>query len=703
MHYGADYNPEQWPEEVWPDDVARMREAGVTMVSLGIFAWSRLQPSEGEFDFGWLDRVIDLLHEGGIAVDLATATASPPPWASAAYPELLPVDADGATYWPGSRQAYAPSSPVYRRLAGELVAALADRYASHPAVVMWHVNNEYGCHLHADYSDAARDAFRRWLADRYGDVDALNRAWATNFWSQRYGSFDEVFPPRKAPYSHNPGQALDFHRFTSDMLLECYLMERDILLAHGATQPITTNFMGAFKPADYAKWAPHVDLVSDDCYPDPNDPESFRAAAFQRDLVRSLKPEVPWILMEQATGALNWRPSNAPKAPGQMAALSAQAIGRGADGILFFQWRQSKGGAEKFHSAMLPHAGTDSRTWREVVDLGAKLAALPELPWPEAGAGPGATGVPATAAPATGAPPTVAPATDARVALVFDWENWWAVEASDHPLNRLDHVALVQRWYRALHRRHVQVDLVRPEQVDSRYALAIAPTLYLLRETGAAALTAFVEGGGHLLAGPFTDVVDEHDRFRDGGFLTQLGGLLGVRLEDFGALVPADAPASEPGEREARFADAHAAADAPTADAPGLAPFGEQVGTLLAEELHAIDATVEAVFTSGRRAGGPALTLREAGRGTARYLATVPDEAGTQAVVDRLLATTGVEPVVAGLPPHVEVARRGALRTFVNHGGPAVDVRVTGRDAASGDAVDGLRLGPWDWALVLDA
>ena len=210
-----------------------------------------------------------------------------------------------------------------------------------------------------------------------------------------------------------------------------------------------------FKPANYAQWAEHLDLVSDDAYPDPNDPESFRAAAFQRDLVRSLKPEVPWILMEQATNALNWRPSNAPKAPGQMAALSAQAIGRGADGILFFQWRQSRAGAEKFHSAMLPHSGTGTRTWRESVALGERLAALPALP---------------------------AGARDARVALVFDWENWWAVEASDHPSNVLDYLDVVQRWYRALHRRHVQVDIVPPERVDGQYALAIAPLLYLLRD-----------------------------------------------------------------------------------------------------------------------------------------------------------------------------------------------------------------------------
>lgn len=670
MHYGADYNPEQWPEEVWPEDVARMREASVTMVSLGIFSWSRLQPRESEFDFGWLDRVIDLLHEGGIAVDLATATASPPPWATAAYPEMLPQDEHGATYWPGSRQHFAPSSPVYRRLAGELVAAIAERYARHPAVVMWHVNNEYGCHLNMDYSDAARDAFRPWLAARYGDIQTLNDAWGTSFWSQRYGSFEEVLPPRMAPYSVNPGQLLDYRRFTNDMLLECYLMERDLLRAAGATQPITTNFMGAFKPANYAQWAEHMDVISDDAYPDPNDPQSFRAAAFQRDLVRSLKPEVPWILMEQATNALNWRPTNAPKAPGQMAALTAQAIGRGADGILFFQWRQSKAGAEKFHSAMLPHAGTDTRTWREVTELGEQLAALPTLPTTAGGT------------------------SDARVALVFDWENWWAVEASDHPMNQVDYLAIVQRWYRALHRRHVQVDIVRPSRVDGRYALAIAPLLYLLRGADAATLASFVEGGGHLLAGPFTDVVDEFDRFRDGGFLTQLGELCGIRLEDFGALVAPSAPAHEPGEREARFVGEF---------------VPEQAGTLFAEEIEATDSTVEAVFTSGRRAGHPALTARAAGAGVARYLATVPDEAGALAVVDHVLADAGVGPVVDGLPEHVEVARRGELVTLVNHGGDGdgecdgeVEVPITGIDAVTGEQVESVRLGAFDWALVLE-
>ncbi|BDZ65635.1 hypothetical protein GCM10025877_25730 [Agromyces mangrovi Wang et al. 2018] len=447
---------------------------------------------------------------------------------SARYPETLPADESGATYWPGSRQHFAPSSPTYRRLAGELVRRIAGRYVDHPAVVMWHVGNEFGCHLPMDFSDSARDAYRDWLRNRYETVDALNDAWGTSFWSQRYGDFDEVFPPRLAPYSHNPSSMLDWRRFTSDMLLECYLMEREILLAAGATQPITTNFMGPFKPADYAAWAPHMDVIADDCYPDPSSPTRVRDSAFQRDLIRSLKPGVPWLLWEQATDAVNWRPSNPGKAPGQLMAETAQSVSRGADGIMFFQWRQSRAGSEKFHSAMLPHAGTDTATWQAVTELGARLAALPELP---------------------------PPGRDARVALAFDWENWWAVEERDHP-TEVDYLAVCREWYGAFHSRGIMVDIVPPEQVDDGYDLVVAPALYLLRDAGADALLRFVEGGGTLLAGPFSDVVDEHDQFRDGGFVTQLGEALGVRFEDFGALGGASTGGSGVGAQGRRQADA---------------------------------------------------------------------------------------------------------------------------------------------------
>jgi beta-galactosidase len=628
MFYGGDYNPEQWPREVWLDDVERMREAGVNLVTLGVFSWSRIQPAEGEFDFAWLDEIIDLLHANGIAVDLATATASPPPWFHDRYPEALPRTAEGVLLGPGSRQHYAPTAPAYRRLAAELVGALADRYAQHPAVVLWHVNNEYACHVHADYSDAAADAFRDWLRSRYGDVAALNAAWGTAFWSQIYTSFDQVLPPRAAPYTPNPTQLLDFRRFTSDAFLACYLMERDIIRAAGATQPITTNFMGAFAPLDYWEWARHVDVVSDDCYPDPQDPESFRGSALARDLMRSLKPGTPWLLMEQSTNALNWRRSNGPKAPGQMAALSMQAVARGANGILFFQWRQSRAGSEKFHSAMLPHAGTDTRTWREVVALGSELGALPEL-----------------------ATPTPAP-----VAIVLDWDSWWSVSGPNHPVE-LDYLSLVSGWHTACERLGLAVDFVRPSDDFAPYRLVIAPQLAIVAPDAAAGFASYVATGGRLVVGAYSDVVDESDRFRDGGFATQLGPILGVRVEDFGAL-PLRDERPEDADIPVRFA-------------------GETFsGSLLAEQIHAIHAEVIGVFEDG----APAVTRRDVGAGRGFYVATVPDGPGAELLVRHALEGTGL-PAPAVWPPAVEVRDRGDLRFTINQGAATV-VSTDGRELA---------------------
>ena len=605
--YGGDYNPEQWPEAVWDDDVRHMQRAGVTMATVGVFSWARIQPEEGVFDYDWLDRVIDKLHAGGIAVDLATGTASPPPWATARYPGILPQTRDGVRLWPGSRQHYAPTSPDYRRLAAALVEQTVARYRDHPAVVLWHINNELGCHVAYDYSDAAAAAFRAWLRARYTTIDALNEAWGTWFWSQHYTDFEQIVPPRRTPASVNPGSLLDFRRFSSDALFDLFRMEKQIIRDAGATQPITTNFMGPFPPTDYRRWAQELDVISDDSYPDPRDPEAFRTTAFARDLMRSLKPGTPWILMEQAPNAVNWRANNAPKAPGQMAAFSMQAVGRGADGVLFFQWRQAAAGSEKFHSAMLPHAGPDTRTHREVSDLGAALKELGELP---------------------------APGGEAKVAVVFDWHAWWAIDQPDHPA-QFDYLGEVRGWHAALHRLNVQVDVAGPDGPFAGYDLIIVPSLYLIADPGP--LLAALAGGATVLVTAFTDVVDEQDRFLPGGFTTRLGPALGVAVVDF----------------------------------EGIAEdtMSRGRGVTLREVVRVDTAEVLDTFADGK----PALTRN----GNAYYLATLTDQATKDTIAAELVERLGVEPVVAGLPPRVEACARGGVVTVINHNPEPVEVGDT--------------------------
>jgi len=612
IHFGADYNPEQWPREVWPEDIRLMREAGVTAVTLGIFSWASVEPEPGRHDFSWLDEVMDLLGEAGIAVSLATGTASPPTWFSRLHPETLPVNRDGVRLSPGSRQHYCPSSPVYREAAAGLAALFAKRYGTHPALALWHVGNEYGCHVRECYCEVSAEDFRAWLRARYGDLDTLNDAWSTTFWSQRVSDWADVLPPRTAPTFRNPAQELDFRRFSSDALLACYRAEREVLRELTPGVPITTNLMGMWEAvADYPSWAPELDVVALDLYPEPKDPAAHVDAAFFHDQMRSLGGGRPHLMMETATSAISYRPPNRPKRAGLNRLWSHQAVARGADGVMYFQWRASAGGAEKFHSAVVSHGGSDNRIFRETAALGAELAGLRDV---------AGTRVPA------------------EVALVFDYANWWSLELDARPAE-LRIPERVRAHYLPLWRENVTVDVVTPEADLSGYRLVVVPNLYLCTDEAAANLRRHVEGGGHLLMSFFSGIADACDRIRLGGYPGAFRDLLGLRVEEFWPLSGGETARLDTGRQADLWAD-------------HIVPEG---------------AEVLARYVDGPLAGEPAVTRHAFGAGTATYLGTRPDERAMRELVRDTLRRAGVRPVVGGLPEGVEAVRRGDRLFLLNH------------------------------------
>ncbi|MGD6742110.1 beta-galactosidase [Streptomyces sp. BH106] len=627
LHFGADYNPEQWPEDVRAEDTRLMKEAGVTMVTAGIFSWAKVEPRPGAYDFGWFDRVMDNLADAGIRVCLATMTASPPPWLSRLHPEILPETEDGRRKWPGGRQHYCPSSPVYREHATRLVERLATRYADHPALDTWHIGNEYGCHTRQCYCDVSAADFRRWLHERYGSVDALNEAWSTAFWSQRYDDFDEVLPPRLAPTFANPAQQLDYWRFSDDALRQCYLAERAVLRRVTPGVPITTNLMPNHKPVDAFAWSEHMDVMSLDHYQDPYEDAPHLTAAYNFDLMRSARSGQPWLLLEQAPSAVNWRPRNSPKQPGRMRLWSWQAVAQGADAVLYFQWRQSRGGAEKYHSAMVPHAGTDTRIFREVSDLGRELASVPEI------AGTRST---------------------ADAALLTDWNSWWALELDSHPSTALNQSEINLAHHRALFDAGVPCDIVPPDRDLSSYKLVVVPNLYLLSQENAERLAAYVEGGGHLVVSFFSGIVDDCDRVELGGYPAHLRRLLGIRTEEFW-------PLDE---------DQH------------LTVSGELTGRadLWSEAIDLEGAGAVAVYEDGELAGRPAVTRHTYGDGTAWYLGARLEPAALRGLLDRVRTEAGVAPVLPDLPAQVQATvREGAAGRFLfllNHGKREAEVSL---------------------------
>jgi len=654
--YGCDYNPEQWPREEWHEDVALMRAAGVNLVTVGVFSWALLEPRPGEFELDWLGDVLDLLQASGIAVDLATPTASPPAWLGVRWPETRAVTADGVRLSHGSRNHFCPSSPVYRARALTIAGALVDRFASHPAVRMWHIGNEYGQVCHCDLCGAE---FRAWLKRRYGTLGELNRAWGTTFWSQRYDDWAEVVPPRAAPYLINPTQALDYRRFASDQLLALYLEQRELVRQATPTTPVTTNFMGFHPITDYWRWAPEVDVVADDTYGDPADNDSPLRQSLAHDLMRGLAGGMPWMLMEQAASAVNWRPHNLPKTPARMRLDSLRAIAHGADGSCFFQWRQSAFGAERFHSALVPHAGPDTRLHRAVRAHGAELRLLDCV---------------------------VGARVEARVGLVFDWSSWWAVEERATPSDRLRVTDQLLAYYRPLWRAGIAVDVVHPGGDLSGYDLVVAPQLYLVDDQDVRNLRGVVERGGVLLLGPFSGVADANAHIRLGRFPVPFADLVGGSGEEYCPLPDVGVPVLS----------------------EALGDFG---ATVWGERLRLDDGEAVATFAGGDLDGSPAVLRRRASSGgEAWYVGTLPPQPVLDEITARCVRSAGVVGAVGRapgadplLPDGVEAVQRGDVLFLFNTTSDERHVTLVGdhHDLLTGtDATGTVRLGP-EGALAL--
>ncbi|WP_330263858.1 beta-galactosidase [Streptomyces griseorubiginosus] len=638
--YGGDYNPEQWPEEVWDDDHRLFTRAGIDTLTVGVFSWSLTQPAEDTYDFTVLDRVLDRAAAEGRQVCLATGTAALPPWLAKRYPEVNRTDFEGRRHRHGQRHNFCPSSPAYRRLATAMAARLAERYADHPALLAWHINNEYGG---ACYCELCADAFRDWLRDKYATLDALNDAWWTTFWSHRYTDFAEVEPPsaltehwRGPDHTAFQGITLDYFRFTTDALLGCFLAEKEVIRAHDPVTPVTTNFMGMFRPLDYHRWAPHLDFASWDSYPPLDAPPTW--AALAHDLMRGLKDGAPFWLMEQTPSTTACRDVNPLRRPGELRLATYQAIAHGADAALYFQLRASRGACEKYHGAVIGHAGRDdTRVFREVAALGEELALLGDA--------------------------SLGARTPARTALIFDWDSWWALEISDGPSRLVKYQEVVHAYYRAAREAGADVDVV-PHTTDlTPYDVVLAPALHMVKGDLAARLEAVAEHGGTVLATFLSGRVDEHDR----AFLADVPGplapLMGIRVDEWDA-------------RQAEF----------TQPIPEL----DSQARLVFELVQLTGAEAVAGYGTDFYAGTPAVTRHRYGQGEGWYVATALDQPGVDQVVRRVLSRHDLIGPYAdheGLETATRVAPDGTRLLFLlNHTDAATELtaHATATDLLTG-------------------
>lgn len=664
MLHGGDYNPDQWPEEVWQEDMRLMKLANCNTMSVAIFAWAKLEPEEGKYDFSWLDRVMDMLAENGGYAVLATPSGARPAWMSQKYPEVLRVRADRGCNLHGTRHNHCLTSPIYREKTREINTRLAERYKDHPALLVWHISNEYNGECHCDL---CQESFRNWLRKKYNDdLDALNQAWWTAFWSHTYTSWSQIESPSPIGETSLHGLNLDWKRYSTDQTIDFFCNEIKPLRELTPDVPVTTNFMGLFPGLNYPRFAQAVDVVSWDSYPvwhtTGSDWKLAAQIGFIHDQNRSMKGGKPFMLMESTPSITNWQPNPKLKRPGMHLLSSLQAVAHGSDTVQYFQWRKSRGSAEKFHGAVVDHVGHENtRVFRDVANVGSALQKLD---------------------------PVVGTTVSPDVAIILDWENRWAINdmnALGYDRRNYDETVITQ--YLPFWSRGIPVDVI-PEWADfSRYKLLIAPMLYMILPGVADRIKQFVADGGTFVTTYWSGIVDEND-------LCFLGGWPGGGLREVLGIWDEETDTITVDERNT------------VQMVPGneLGLSGSYEARDYFALIHAEGARVLATYGSDFYAGRPALTVNDYGKGRAYYIASRNDEKFADDFYDKLASQLNLlRALPVDLPTGVTAQlREDGEKKFIfvmnfNNSPASVDLGGSAyRSLLSGEAVTGsLELGPY--------
>ena len=649
MLYGGDYNPEQWDEAVWEEDMRMFRLAGIDCVTLNVFSWAALQSDEVTYHFERLDKIMELVRKNNLKVVMATSTAAHPAWMAKKYPEVLRTEFNGMKRKFGSRHNSCPNSPVYQKYSVALARKLAERYGTYDNIVTWHISNEYGGEC---YCENCEKAFRVWLKEKYGSIEALNKAWNTSFWGHTFYDWDEIVVPnlQSEHFAQNrttfQGISLDYRRFNSDSILHNYLGEYEAVKAVTPHIPVTTNLMGFYKALDYQKWAGYMDVVSWDNYPDPTDPPAL--VAMRHDLMRGLKQGAPFMLMEQTPSVTNWQSYNLLKRPGDMRLISYQAVAHGADTVMFFQMRRSIGACEKFHGAVIDHVGTENtRVFREVSQLGEELKQLGDT--------------------------TLDSRTPSKAAMLVDWDNWWALEYSAGPSCDLKYMDELANYYTALYDNNISVDIISAQDPLDDYKVVIAPVMYMTKPGADEKIRKFVSEGGTFVTTFLSGLVDEHDLVITGGYPGKLRDILGIWVEETDAL--------------------------PSYMKNSFSWNGKDYDCgLICDITHMENAQALACYDKDFYEGTPVLSKNEFGTGHAYYVATRAGQDFYADFLNKVLEEQGVEPVFKPCKG-VEITLRRKEETnflfFLNHNPresvliaekPGTDL-LTGKEYCPGDEI----------------